>query len=252
MARKDEVPMEHKSGCLFCGKELLYLEKAEDLECLFCKGLFSTQAKCIDNHFVCDACHALSANDLIERFTIDSSSKDPVAMALTLMKSPSLKMHGPEHHFLVPAVLLSAFYNTMADSGEKEAKIRQARKRAENVLGGFCGFYGDCGAAVGTGIFMSVMTNATPLSRKEWRLSNLMTAKSLYTIANAGGPRCCKRNSMLAIEEALSFVKDHFGVEIDSTIRSLKCQFYPFNKECIKGECRFYPKSSPRPRKKRT
>jgi hypothetical protein len=84
------------------------------------------------------------------------------------------------------------------------------------------------------------MTGATPLSKSEWRLSNLMTAKSLYTIANAGGPRCCKRNSLLALEEAVQFLKDHFGVEIDSTIRKLKCQFHPLNKECRKEECRFY------------
>ena len=75
-------------------------------------------------------------------------------------------MHGPEHHFLIPAVLLSAFYNVSGEPGEKEKKIKQARKRAENVLGGFCGFYGDCGAAVGTGIFVSVITGATPLSQK--------------------------------------------------------------------------------------
>lgn len=236
--------MEHKSGCVFCGKELLYLKEPEEIACLFCKGVFSTQAKCIDNHFVCDACHALSANDLIERFTIDSSSKDPIDMALTLMKSPSLKMHGPEHHFLIPAVLLSAFYNARTEFGEKEKKIKQARKRAENVLGGFCGFYGDCGAAVGTGIFVSVITNATPLSQKEWRLSNLVTAKSLYTIANAGGPRCCKRNSFLAIEEAVSFVKGEFEVKIASDARILKCQFHPLNKECIREECRFYPRQA--------
>jgi hypothetical protein len=33
-------------------------------------------------------------------------------MALNLMKNPQIKMHGPEHHFLVPAVLLAAYYNT--------------------------------------------------------------------------------------------------------------------------------------------
>jgi hypothetical protein len=241
MTRKGEVTMEHKSGCVFCGKELLYLEEPEDIACLFCKDVFSTQTKCIDSHFVCDACHALSANDLIERFTIDSSAKDPLAMALTLMKSQSLKMHGPEHHFLIPAVLLSAFYNTTDEPREKEKKIKLARKRAEKVLGGFCGFYGDCGAAVGTGIFLSVITNATPLSQKEWRLSNLITAKSLFTIANAGGPRCCKRNSFLAIEEAASFLKEQFGVEVDSGIRELRCQFHPLNKECIREECRYYP-----------
>jgi hypothetical protein len=237
----EEVPEEQKSGCAFCGKELHYIDQPEELHCVFCNGIFSTQAKCVDDHFVCDACHSLSANELIERFTIASFSKEPLHMAITLMKSPSVKMHGPEHHFLVPAVLLSAFYNVKAEPGEKEAKIKKARQRAEKILGGFCGFYGDCGAAVGTGIFMSVMTDATPLSQREWRLSNLMTADSLHTIAHAGGPRCCKRNSFLAILEALRFVKDQFQVELGASPDVVQCEFHNLNKECKKAECRFHP-----------
>jgi len=50
------------------------------------------------------------------------------------------------------------------------------KKRAEKVLGGFCGLYGGCTAAVGTGIFVSLVTNATPLSEGEWKLTNLTTA----------------------------------------------------------------------------
>ena len=235
-----EVTMEHKSGCLYCGKELLYLDQPEELRCIYCMGTFTTQAKCADNHFVCDACHSLSANDLIERFTVGCDSKAPLDMAFTLMKSDSVKMHGPEHHFLVPAVLLSAFYNVRGEPAEKEERISKARQRAEHVLGGFCGFYGDCGAAVGTGIFMSIITGATPLSREEWRLSNLMTAQSLHTIADAGGPRCCKRNSFLAIREAIIFVKDRFGVEMDASPSRVRCEFHHLNKECKKTECGFY------------
>ena len=52
-------------------------------------------------------------------------------MALTLMKSPSLKMHGPEHHFLIPAVLLCALYNAKAEPGEKETKGSPLPKRFE-------------------------------------------------------------------------------------------------------------------------
>ncbi len=240
----EEAAVEHRSGCAFCGKELYYMDRPEEMHCVFCNGAFSTQAKCVENHFVCDACHSLSANELIERFTIGSVWRDPLHMAITLMKSPSVKMHGPEHHFLVPAVLLSAFYNVKGEPAEKEARIKKARQRAEKILGGFCGFYGNCGAAVGTGIFMSVMTGATPLSQGEWRLSNLMTADSLHTIAEAGGPRCCKRNSFLAILEALRFTKDRFQVEMDASPDRLTCEFHDLNKECKKTECRFYPEPS--------
>jgi hypothetical protein len=57
-----------------------------------------------------------------------------------------MRQHGPELHFLVPAVLISAYSNTKGEPGEKEAKIKKARQRAEKILGGFCGFYGNCGA----------------------------------------------------------------------------------------------------------
>ena len=235
---------EHKSGCALCGKELLYTGESEELHCVFCSNVFASQARCVNGHFVCDACHSLSANDLIERFTIASDSKDPLDTAITLMKSPSVKMHRPEHHFLVPAVLLSAFYNASGRAGEKEARIKKARQRAEHVLGGFCGFYGACGAAVGTGIFVSVMTDATPLSHGEWRQANLMTARSLGAIADAGGPRCCKRDSFLAIIETLTFVKDQFHVEMGSSPAEVKCGFFHLNKECKKAACRFYPAPS--------
>ena len=88
---------------------------------------------------------------------------------------------------------------------------------------------------------MSVMTGSTPLLKEEWRLSNLMTAQSLHIIADAGGPRCCKRNSFLAIQEALRFTKDRFGIEMDADPGKLRCEFHHLNKECKKAECSFYP-----------
>ena len=149
-------------------------------------------------------------------------------------------MHGPEHHFLVPAVLLTAYYNTLRISENRRREgLKKARERAEKVLGGFCGFYGDCGAAVGTGIMISVITGATPLSKQEWRLCNLMTAKSLLTIANHGGPRCCKRNSFLAIAEAVQFLKEYLGTTVPVNTTFL-CEFSSLNKECLAEECPFH------------
>ena len=156
------------------------------------------------------------------------------------MRNPNMKMHGPEHHFLVPAVLLAAYYNIKQDYREKATKIRMAKKRAEQILGGFCGFYGNCGAAVGTGIFVSLITDATPLSVTDWKLANLATAKSLFSVAEHGGPRCCKRNTFLAILKAADFVKENFGVSFKIN-KELKCAFYPLNNECLQEKCPFHP-----------
>jgi hypothetical protein len=207
--------MEHKSGCLVCGAELRYSEMAEQRTCVYCGAAGQASTACANGHYVCDACHSGSANDLIQRFSSASSQREPIAMAMTLMRDARVKMHGPEHHFLVPAVLLSAFCNATGRAPqEKAALIAKARERAQEVKGGSCGFNGNCGAGVGTGIFISLVTGATPLSDAPWRLANLMTAKSLLAIAEHGGPRCCKRDSFLAILEARDFLSRELDVAL--------------------------------------
>ena len=236
--------MRHKVDCLICGAELLYQSEPAQSDCYFCGEAYQSDVKCANGHFICDQCHSSPANALIHRYCIDSESADSLEMAVSLMRDSQVAMHGPEHHFLVPAVLLSAYYNVTNQPAEKERKIGIARKRASNVLGGFCGFYGNCGAAVGTGIFISLITGANPLSIREWQLSNLATARSLLTIANLGGPRCCKRNSFLAIKEATEFLHEHFNITLPVS-EELDCEFSPLNKECITEDCPFYAQTPP-------
>jgi hypothetical protein len=115
------------------------------------------------------------------------------------MKNPQIKMHGPEHHFLVPAVLFTAYQNQTGEKDGRRSKLEIIRNRAELVKGGFCGTHGTCGAAIGAGIFCSVITDTTPLSTDTWRLSNKITAHCLISIAEHGGPRCCKRDTFISI-----------------------------------------------------
>lgn len=231
--------MEKSSGCIVCGKELTYLEIPKRAKCVYCNDVQNTSTLCVDGHFVCDRCHRLPAEDVIEKYCITTTILDPIAIAQILMKNPTVNMHGPEHHFLVPAALIAAYYNVKGTVDTKGQKIGHARQRAEMIKGGFCGFLGNCGAAVGTGIFLSLITGATPLSREEWKLSNLITAKSLEKIAMHGGPRCCKRNSFLAIRSAADFTRENFGIVMPITT-PITCQFSAINKECLTKDCPFY------------
>jgi hypothetical protein len=235
--------VDHKTGCLVCGKQLSYMESASSAGCAYRGAVRQTNATCIDGHYVCDSCHSASAKDLIERYCINTSSTDPIAQALLLMKNPAVKMHGPEHHFVVPAVLLASYFNQKGLPAEEKANsIREARRRSEDVKGGFRGFHGACGAAIGTGIFVSIMTKATPLSAVEWRLSNRMTAESLGKIAEHDGPRCCKRNLFLSIVNAVGFLAREFGVETSTNRRPI-CTFGARNKECHHESCPFFAES---------
>jgi hypothetical protein len=237
----------HKSGCLVCGAELVYETQERELTCFYCGAVGRTSAACVRGHYVCDACHSGSANDLIERFCSAAGSVLPVSMAITLMKDRRVKMHGPEHHFLVPAVLLAAYCNALGRTlDEKTALITKARSRAEEVKGGSCGFNGNCGAAVGTGIFVSLATGATPLSRVEWRLANLMTSESLRSIADRGGPRCCKRDVFLALQAAVAFLDRELDMALPAE-EPVACEFSELNRECLKEACPFFHSELSRP-----
>lgn len=232
--------MSHKINCLVCGAELKYENEYRPMTCYLCGKKTEANVACEKGHFICDDCHSLPASDFIARFCMTSNIKDPLQQAVVLMKDSRLAMHGPEHHFLVPAVLLSSYYNVIGEVDKKEEKIKIAQKRASLVPGGFCGYHGDCGAAVGVGIFISIVTNSTPVSGKQWRMSNLGTARSLLLIAEKGGPRCCKRNAFLVIQEAVKFVSEYFKVTLPIKDYNLKCEFNHLNRECTRKKCPYY------------
>lgn len=242
------------NGCLLCGQELDYKEKDEDVTCSYCGKPYNSRVACISGHFVCDHCHSSGPSQLILSHCSTIESVNPMEMAELLMTSPGFNMHGPEHHFLVPAVLTTAYYNAIMNDHERPEEIQSmmirklnvAMNRAGNVPGGSCGFHGACGAAVGTGIFISLITDTNPLSIDGWKQANLMTAKVLTSIGEIGGPRCCKRNTFIAIQEAVRFLSENFNIHLSSNYNKVSekfptiCEFTSFNKECIGLRCPFF------------
>lgn len=227
------------TGCLICGSDLVYGDKDRKAPCSLCGAQFSSQVACAAGHYVCDRCHELPAFDLIEQTCRSSNETDPVKLAEALMRSPVINMHGPEHHYLVPAVLITAYCSLKNDS-TKIDKLAIARNRAMDVKGGFCGFHGTCGAAMGAGIACSILTRATPLSKDEWRLSNLITGTCLTAIGEAGGPRCCKRDTYLTLVVSRDFLNRHLMAGFPDSDFPI-CRFAAGNKECLAENCRFFP-----------
>jgi len=231
--------MEHKSGCLICGKEIVYLHSSEKGKCVYCNNEFDVNERCEEGHYICNKCHGSGAMDIIEEYCLKTSSVDPIEIANIIMSHPSVKMHGNEHHFLLPAVMLTVYYNLTNNTEALVLQLKKAKKRSEMVPGGFCGTHGNCGAGVGSGIFISLITEATPLSKNEWQLSNLATAKSLYSIAMHGGPRCCKRDVYLSIIETSKLLDEQFNISIPLN-NTISCNFSSYNKECLYKNCIFY------------
>lgn len=66
-----------KDECLICKAPLVYLEADEEMECAICRKKENSKTRCENGHYVCNECH----------------------------------MHGPEHHVMVGAALLTAYKN---------------------------------------------------------------------------------------------------------------------------------------------
>lgn len=230
-----------KDICEICGHDLIYGVSTEDykkLNCEFCGDLFDTNIYCEQEHYICDACHSKGAIDIIESVCEKTNIKDPFELADRIMKHPSFKMYGPEHHVLTPAVVLTVLRNNeiKKPNGEEITlfDIKEAIRRASKLPGGWCGFYGSCGAGIGSGVAISIFTGATPSTNKERTLANQITSRSLSLIAD-GLEHCCKRSVKLAICEILEFLNEKFKIELNYNTK--KCIFSHLNNKCESENC---------------
>ena len=226
------------SNCLLCSAELEYFRTPRQMQCALCGQMYETTAACKAGHFVCDACHLKEGAELILEVCSSSKSRNPIALMQQIMAQPQIYMHGPEHHILVGAVLLTAYHNSGGEL-KLQTALSEMSRRGQQIPGGTCGFWGCCGAGVSAGIFVSIITGATPLHQDVWGLANQMTARALQAIGNLGGPRCCKRDSFTAVKEAVAFMQEHFLVQMELP-DPIICGFSKFNEQCKKERCPYY------------
>ena len=232
--------------CLICGAALEYLQRDEEMECAVCHRRQESRTRCVNGHYVCSACH-MKGLDSILALCLRSGSRDPVEILEEMMSLPFCHMHGPEHHVMVGAALLTAYRNA-GGALDLPAALSEVVSRGSAVPGGACGFWGACGAGVSTGMYLSIVTGATPLSRQAWGLANQMTARALAAIGTHGGPRCCKRDSYLSLIEAVRFTEEKLGVRME--LGRVRCTRSSGNNQCLHSRCPFWDKG-PGPRTER-
>ena len=224
-----------REECLICKAPLEYLESDILMECEICHKQESSKTRCINGHYVCSECHT-QGQDSIIKLCLEESSKNPIEIIEKMMSMPFCHMHGPEHHVMVGAALLTAYKNSGGEIDLHNALI-EMMSRGKEVPGGSCGFWGACGAGISSGMFISIISKSTPLANEPFALSHKMTSKSLAQIGEIGGPRCCKRDSFLSILAAVDFVKEHFGINMERT--EVVCSYSAQNNQCIGKRCPF-------------
>ncbi len=228
--------MQSQENCGVCGQPLVYGTQEVSRRCDFCGQEFKALIYCPEGHYVCDNCHSREALDILRDVLNKTTSADPIEILEKVMAHPAVPMHGPEHHAMVPAILLTAIKN--AGYPVPEGAVEKAIERGSKVPGGWCGFYGACGAAIGAGTAVSILTGATPLTGKTRALANEATAFALNKMLD-GGARCCKRASRKALEAAAEFLKTRMDIQLETNDK-IKCQYVRRNKECIREACAYY------------
>lgn len=226
------------SGCLLCGKPLVYEQVPRPRRCSVCGEEKLSSCACEDGHFVCDACHSAGLDVFFIPFLLASGERDPLRLFEEVAALPQMHLHGPEHHAIVPCVLLTAWHNC-GGGRDLKADLSTALRRGEQVPGGACGYWGACGAAIGAGIYLSVLLEDNPLNAEAWPVPQKLVARCLNAIADIGGPRCCKRSSRLAIREALRFTAEKLSVEMPES--TPPCRYWKDNRECIGRACPYFP-----------
>lgn len=227
-------------NCGVCARPLTYATESVVKVCAFCAKEEKTLIYCPAGHYVCDSCHSKAALDVLREVLATTKSADPAAILERVMSHPAVPMHGPEHHAIVPGTIVASVRN--AGYPLPEGAVEKALERASKVPGGWCGLYGDCGAAVGVGIAISVITGATPLTGRPRTLALAATSHALSKMLD-DQPRCCKKASRVAVDAAVEFIHDRLGIWLPAP-EKVNCAYSPKNQQCGREKCVYYAGSS--------
>jgi len=239
MSDTNTIEMKSQENCGVCGSSLIYGTEEAARICTYCGKKFNALIYCPEGHYICDSCHSSKSLDILLEVLSSTDSTNPIELLEIIMSHPSIPMHGPEHHAIVPAILVTVVKN--AGYPVPENALEKAISRGKNVPGGWCGFYGACGTGIGVGIAVSVLTEATPLTGETRALANEATAFTLKGMLD-GQPRCCKRASRKALELATEFFETQMNIRLDSS-EKIQCRYMSRNNECIYDVCNYFEKN---------
>ena len=172
---------------------------------------------------------------------LQEKSKNPIEIFVNIARKEFVRIHGPEHHILDGASLLTAFYNA-GGKIELQESLNELMKRGLQMPGAVCGMWGVCGAVSSMGAALSIIDGTGPLSAdSSWGKHMEFTSKALAGLSRTGGPRCCKRDAFISFQQAIEHINENYDVKLEGS--DIVCCFSEKNEQCIKVRCPFYKKS---------
>lgn len=174
-------------------------------------------------------------NNKLKEQLLNEKSKNPIVIFTSLVNKDEIPMHGPIHHFIDGATILTAIHNVQNDFDLSEA-LDELFNRAETMPGAICGNWGVCGSASSVGAALSILHKSGPLSSDEHYKNHMeLVSRILHKISEVGGPRCCKRNAYISLSTTIQFLKEKYNIDLE--ISDIKCDFSNKNNQCIGAKC---------------
>jgi len=164
-----------------------------------------------------------------------------VALLQEIRRHPTMPLHGPEHHALVPGIILTTYRNLGGPVTPE--MIKTALRRGMDVAGGACAFLGLCGASAGVGAAFSLLLGASPVTPRERRLVKQITLQALQASALTIGARCCQQECWLALRQAAQVSGHYLPITLPAE-SPLPCRQWQQNQECLGAACPLWPAGS--------
>lgn len=163
---------------------------------------------------------------------------NPIRIFKNIAKKEYVSIHGPEHHVLDGACLLVAYKNA---GGNLDIDTALEKLMAEGLRmpGAMCGLWGICGAITSIGAALVIIDGTGPLSTDgTWGNHMQYTSNAIGELGKINGPRCCKRDAMIAFRNGIEYVNNHYGVTLE--YENIQCDYSSHNAQCIKERCPYY------------
>lgn len=163
---------------------------------------------------------------------------NPVTIFRNIAAKDYVSMHGPEHHILDGASLLVAYKNA---GGNIDIDVALDKLMSEGLRmpGAMCGLWGICGAITSIGAALAIIDGTGPLSADgTWGDHMQYTSAAIGELGTINGPRCCKRDAMIAFKNGIEYVNSHYGMALQYEHR--QCEYSDMNAQCIGERCPFF------------
>lgn len=164
--------------------------------------------------------------------------KNPIKIFKNIADKEYIGIHGPEHHVLDGACLLTAYKNAGGDI-DLEKALEKLMEEGLRMPGAMCGLWGVCGAITSIGAALSIIDGTGPLSSDgTWGKHMQFTSMAIGELGDINGPRCCKRDAMIAFKHGIEYINTYYDVVLEQ--EKGKCEYSFLNEQCIKERCPYY------------